>query len=237
VSVVEIWVSDLALVVRPRAGRLEGFVLDARSGEPAAGATVDAWYLSNNGARVAVGPATTDEAGFFAFTQRATAAISPGRHRSQQIASPMTSGSRPARTRRAFDRSALLRRPRAIVPASWSIPRPDLPRRPHNDVYRPRGGAQVHRLSRRTMPRSPGGRIVPMTWRSRAASPPTRPAPRPDVDQRRGDDGPDRIASRIQTPGFSPRPKPAAASMKPSDRRPFPGLHRRRHRSRGRHVA
>lgn len=65
-----VWVSDLALVVRPRAGNLEGFVLDARSGEPVSGATLRAWYLGTNGERVGIDPQTTDELGFFAFRER-----------------------------------------------------------------------------------------------------------------------------------------------------------------------
>ena len=65
-----VWVSRLGLVIRPRAGQLEGFVLDAQSGEPVAGARVDAWYLGNNGERVGLGGETTDDLGFFAFRDR-----------------------------------------------------------------------------------------------------------------------------------------------------------------------
>lgn len=59
------WVSDLALVVRHRAGRLEGFVLDANRGEPLEGARVQGWYLNAQGLRVAVPTAQTDSLGFF----------------------------------------------------------------------------------------------------------------------------------------------------------------------------
>lgn len=69
----DVWVSDLALVVRPRAGQLEGFVLDASSGEPRAGAEVEGWYLDNTGNHVAVPKVFTDELGFFHFA--------PGRER------------------------------------------------------------------------------------------------------------------------------------------------------------
>ena len=61
----DIWVSDLALVVRPREGNLEGFVLEANSGEPVNGAEVAAWYLDNQGKRIAATPVRTDENGLF----------------------------------------------------------------------------------------------------------------------------------------------------------------------------
>jgi hypothetical protein len=61
------WVSDLALVVRNRYGDglIDGFVLNAVSGEPIAGAEVRAWYRANNNQRVAVEPVKTDENGLF----------------------------------------------------------------------------------------------------------------------------------------------------------------------------
>jgi hypothetical protein len=62
------WVSDLALVVRPRQGRVDGFVLNALSGEPLAAAELQGWYLDNNGSRVAVPKVETDELGFFSLT-------------------------------------------------------------------------------------------------------------------------------------------------------------------------
>ncbi|MFM1770385.1 MAG: hypothetical protein RJA22_2914 [Verrucomicrobiota bacterium] len=65
VSYTDFWVSDLALVVRPRAGKVEGFVLEAGSGEPVAGAVLNAWHLDNQGNRVAAPEARTDELGFF----------------------------------------------------------------------------------------------------------------------------------------------------------------------------
>ena len=44
-----VWVSNLAIVMRTQWGnsRVEGFVLDALSGEPIADADVQAWYSSN----------------------------------------------------------------------------------------------------------------------------------------------------------------------------------------------
>ena len=65
ITFTDVWVSELALVVRPREGNVEGFVLEANSGEPLNGAEVAAWYLDNQGSRVAVAPVRTDENGFF----------------------------------------------------------------------------------------------------------------------------------------------------------------------------
>jgi hypothetical protein len=70
VTYADFWVSDLALVVRARNGDVEGFVLEANSGEPVPGAEVAAWYLDNNGNRVAVPAINTDENGFFAMGVR-----------------------------------------------------------------------------------------------------------------------------------------------------------------------
>ena len=67
VSMTTVWVSELALVLRTRAGLFEGFVLEAASGEPIAGAEVNAWYLDQNGDRVASAPMTTDTNGFFSL--------------------------------------------------------------------------------------------------------------------------------------------------------------------------
>jgi uncharacterized protein YfaS (alpha-2-macroglobulin family) len=67
VSMTTVWVSELALVLRTRSGLFEGFVLEAASGEPVAGAEVNAWYLDQNGNRVASPPLTTDTNGFFSL--------------------------------------------------------------------------------------------------------------------------------------------------------------------------
>ncbi|MBK9137342.1 MAG: hypothetical protein IPM17_01005 [Verrucomicrobia bacterium] len=67
-SMTDIWVSDLALVIRQREGNLEGFVLEALTGEPISGARVESWYLNNRGERVAVPAVATDEEGFFSLT-------------------------------------------------------------------------------------------------------------------------------------------------------------------------
>ncbi|PYJ62538.1 MAG: hypothetical protein DME24_03570 [Verrucomicrobia bacterium] len=67
ITFTDIWVSDLALVLRRRDGQIEGFVLEANSGEPVAGAEVMAWRLDNQGNRVPHPALTTDENGFFTF--------------------------------------------------------------------------------------------------------------------------------------------------------------------------
>lgn len=66
-SMTDVWVGRLNLIVRPRAGYLEGFVVDAITGDPVEGATVDAWKLERNGARVAEPSGKTDSDGFFSF--------------------------------------------------------------------------------------------------------------------------------------------------------------------------
>src|SRR5262245_23680832 len=69
VSFCEFWVSDLALVIRVRQGEgvLEGFVLNAISGEPIAGATVRGWHRGNRNELVAVNPVKSDKNGLFRF--------------------------------------------------------------------------------------------------------------------------------------------------------------------------
>ena len=67
VSLTDVWVSELALVTRTRDQNLEGFVLEAGSGEPVAGAQVNAWYLDQQNRRIQHAPLTTDTNGFFSF--------------------------------------------------------------------------------------------------------------------------------------------------------------------------
>lgn len=66
-SMTDIWVSDLALVIRNRGDQLEGFVLEAGSGEPVDQAEVKAWHLDNQGNRIAVPTAVTDANGLFSL--------------------------------------------------------------------------------------------------------------------------------------------------------------------------
>lgn len=67
VSMVPVWVTDLALVTRTHNGQTEGFVLSANSGEPVAGAEVSIWHLDQNGNRAADPTLETDTNGFFTF--------------------------------------------------------------------------------------------------------------------------------------------------------------------------
>ncbi len=64
-ALADIWVSDLALVLRQRSGRFEGLVLEAASGEPIAGARVQGWQLDARGHRVALPEVLTDTNGLF----------------------------------------------------------------------------------------------------------------------------------------------------------------------------
>ncbi|MEY4177627.1 MAG: hypothetical protein RLY70_1201 [Planctomycetota bacterium] len=67
ISFSEFWVSDLAVVVRNfhGSGFLEGFVLDARTGEPIANATVRTWQFRGRAPRLVGMPRTTDANGLF----------------------------------------------------------------------------------------------------------------------------------------------------------------------------
>jgi hypothetical protein len=71
ISVAPIWVSDLALVIRSlyRDGIVEGFVLDARTGEPLADATVTRWTYNYTSQRYLPADQTrSDENGLFGFS-------------------------------------------------------------------------------------------------------------------------------------------------------------------------
>ncbi|MED5381238.1 MAG: MG2 domain-containing protein, partial [Verrucomicrobiota bacterium] len=61
-----VWISDLSLVIRSRANRLEGFVVEGNSGEPIAAAQVNAWLRDNRRKYVKKTDAT-DESGMFSF--------------------------------------------------------------------------------------------------------------------------------------------------------------------------
>ncbi len=85
----DIWVSEIALVVRPRGGKIEGFVLEANSGEPVVGAEVMAWQRDNNGNRIANTPLSTDEVGFFVLPAngRGGGYLFRARHRGREVGS------------------------------------------------------------------------------------------------------------------------------------------------------
>jgi uncharacterized protein YfaS (alpha-2-macroglobulin family) len=104
VSFTDFWVSDLALVVRTRQGeaKLEGFVLNAISGEPFAGAQVQAWYHTRNNVRQAGPTAKTDSNGLFALPTAANQnCLLVARHAEQMLstASDYSGYQRDLRTR------------------------------------------------------------------------------------------------------------------------------------------
>ncbi|MFC1636491.1 alpha-2-macroglobulin [Planctomycetota bacterium] len=71
ISIMPIWVNDLALVVRSlnRNSSIEGFVLDARTGEPLADATVTRWTYDDRASEsLPVDQTHSDENGLFRFT-------------------------------------------------------------------------------------------------------------------------------------------------------------------------
>jgi hypothetical protein len=88
VSMAEVWVSDLALITRNRDGNIEGFVLEANSGEPVGGAEISIWYLDNRtGNRVADPGLTTDTNGFFSMKpEQNRSYLFRARHNGQEIA-------------------------------------------------------------------------------------------------------------------------------------------------------
>jgi len=68
-SMTEIWVSDLALVLRTPYGKgmIEGFVLDAKTGSPKADAIVRMWSRNNRGVRTKRPTLRTDSNGLFTY--------------------------------------------------------------------------------------------------------------------------------------------------------------------------
>ena len=88
VSLAPVWISDLALITRTRAGQVEGFVLAAESGEPIAGADVFIWHLDRTGNRVADPELKTDENGWFWFKPAANRGfLFRARYHGREIAS------------------------------------------------------------------------------------------------------------------------------------------------------
>jgi hypothetical protein len=87
VTFTSIWVSDLALIVRPHKETIEGFVLEAGSGEPIQGAEIMTWHLDRQGNRIPHGPLMTDEFGFFrARIQTQFGHLVRARHDGQELA-------------------------------------------------------------------------------------------------------------------------------------------------------
>ncbi|NND99541.1 MAG: hypothetical protein HKN47_19675, partial [Pirellulaceae bacterium] len=67
ISFTQIWVSDLALVTRNHQGEgmIEGFVLNAITGDPITGATIRGWSRSNRNQRDEIKSVQTDQNGLF----------------------------------------------------------------------------------------------------------------------------------------------------------------------------
>ena len=87
VCMTAVWVSDLALVTRTRAGLAEGFVLEAGSGEPIPGAEVNVWHRDTTGNRVADPTLKTDENGFFSLKpEQNRAYLFRARHNGRELA-------------------------------------------------------------------------------------------------------------------------------------------------------
>ncbi len=68
ISVCRVWVSELALVTRERAGRVEGLVVRANSGEPIAGAEILCWHRDRMGAATRAPGMLTDANGAFSVS-------------------------------------------------------------------------------------------------------------------------------------------------------------------------
>jgi hypothetical protein len=88
VSMTEVWVSDLALITRRRDGNIEGFVLEANSGEPVSGAQISVWHLDQNGNRAADPNLATDTNGFFSMKPAQNRGyLFRARHKGRELAS------------------------------------------------------------------------------------------------------------------------------------------------------
>ncbi len=90
VSFSDFWVSDLAIVMRTLhgEGRLEGFVLNAITGDPIDGAEISSWQRTNNNQLEALPARKTDESGLFKIEgvqQRGILVFA--KHQNQQLSS------------------------------------------------------------------------------------------------------------------------------------------------------
>ncbi|MCB1203468.1 MAG: hypothetical protein KDN18_04350, partial [Verrucomicrobiae bacterium] len=87
-SATTVWVSPLALISRQAPDGAEGFVLDALTGEPIAGAEVEIWSVDNNGRwKRDVMKKKTDATGFFEEKAKDRAVLFLARHEGAEIAS------------------------------------------------------------------------------------------------------------------------------------------------------
>jgi uncharacterized protein YfaS (alpha-2-macroglobulin family) len=111
-SATTVWVSPLALVTRQSPDGAEGFVLDALSGEPVAGATIEVWFLDNDGrwGRESINQ-KTDAMGFFEEKAKDRPVLFLAKHGDAAIASTQMhlwrerGGIDPVRTQLFTDRS------------------------------------------------------------------------------------------------------------------------------------
>lgn len=87
-SATTLWVSPLALITRRAPDGAEGFVLDALSGEPVIGATVEVWAIDDNGRwkRDAVRK-KTDAMGFFEQKAKNRAVLFLAKHKDAAVTS------------------------------------------------------------------------------------------------------------------------------------------------------
>ena len=88
VSYSSFWVSDLSLVMLTRqgSGALEGFVLNAISGEPVQGASVRSWKRERNNRRVELRATRTDANGLFKLQTNRTSLTILASHQGQSLA-------------------------------------------------------------------------------------------------------------------------------------------------------
>jgi hypothetical protein len=94
VWLMDLWVSDLALIMRARPGRIEGFVLEARTGEPLAEAQIRVWMQERDGRWEQKAAATTDVLGTFGVELergRSGAVVLHGRHGTHEVSTPLES--------------------------------------------------------------------------------------------------------------------------------------------------
>jgi uncharacterized protein YfaS (alpha-2-macroglobulin family) len=90
VSATEVWVTNLALVIRQssRQGKLEGFVLNAESGEPISGAKVRVFRREENNRKLVEGTSVTTNAnGLFTVTENGRGIFLLASHAANEIAS------------------------------------------------------------------------------------------------------------------------------------------------------
>ena len=88
VSYSSFWVSDLSLIVRTQrgSGNLEGFVLNANTGEPIQGAKVRSWKRENN-RKIDLEPVSTDANGLFRIQQGRASIRVLVSHKEQKLSS------------------------------------------------------------------------------------------------------------------------------------------------------